>query len=678
MFNDFASLQFNRQEMKERLPSPIYKKWKTALYRETVMDRETADAMAHAMKKWALEKGASHYSHWFIPLTGNSAEKHHTFLIQDEEKPLLHFSGSSLIMGETDGSSFPTGGLRATFEARGFTYWDISSYAFIRDHVLYIPSIFLSYRGDQLDLKSPLIRAVDSFNINATRLLHLLGEDQVKGVKPMIGLEQEYFLVRKDHFEKRPDLFYTGRTLIGNPPPKGQEFNEHYLGSIPSGVSDFMKDVNEELWRLGIYAQCEHNESAPGQFEIVAHQEIASLAIDQNMILMDVLRKKALEHDMVCLLHEKPFKGINGSGKHNNISFLTSTGINLLEPGVSPKDNLRFLLFLSAIIIAVEKHSGLLRMSSSDAGNDERLGGFEAPPSILSVYLGEELHRLISQLLGEINRLDEEKQLPLPQLPSDNTDRNRTSPIAFTGNKFEFRMLGSSRSAAMLNVSLLAATSYELASFIEDLSKFDDPKAEVYGYIAKRLDKVKHILYEGDGYSKRWLEEAEKRGLPLLNNYVDSISYLLDQRTLEMFKSTGVLSEEELRARSSVLYSQYINSLAAESRTMELMIGKDLLPRLREELIKRRDLANLDQELEKEMVECLELYKRTRLHLAKLEDELLRARREGDTKKRALYYSQDIRSRMVKLRELAGEIETMLPRDDYPYPNYGLMLYSLD
>lgn len=680
MLEEFGSLQFNRREMKKRLPSPIYKKWKTALYRETLMDRETADAMAHAMKNWALENSATHYSHWFIPLTGHSAEKHNTFLTQEDELPLLHFSGSALIKGETDGSSFPTGGLRATFEARGFTYWDISSFAFIRGHVLYIPSIFISYRGDQLDLKSPLLRAVDSFNSSATKLLHLLGERELKGVKPMIGLEQEYFLVTRELYEKRPDLVYTGRTLLGNTPPKGQEFDDHYLGSIPSRVTGFMQDVNFELWRLGIYAQCEHNESAPSQFEIVAHQEIASLSTDQNMIVMDVLQEKAKEHGLVCLLHEKPYQGINGSGKHNNISFLTSSGVNLLEAGESPRENLRFLIFLCAFIIVAKRHATLLRLSSSDAGNDHRLGGYEAPPALVSVYLGEELHRSLADLLGEVSLDPGLRELSLPQLadiPADSTDRNRTSPIAFTGNKFEIRMLGASRSAAMLNISLLAGLAEVLEEFYRDLSLADKPQEKAFSYVAKRLSGARDILYEGDGYSEDWLREAKKRGLPSPQSFIHCIPALTSEETLRMFKVTGVLSQEELESRSFILYSQYVNTKLTEAKILSLMIEKDLLPALREEIFKSERLASIDLDLDGQLARNLSLYKNCLLELAELEGQLEEAQKEEDLKKSALIFSGPIDLLMENLRLLAGEIEEVLPRRDYPYPDYGRLLYSL-
>ncbi|HZK09484.1 MAG TPA: glutamine synthetase III, partial [Clostridia bacterium] len=651
-----------------------------ALYRESIMDRETADAMAHAMKNWAIEKGASHYSHWFIPLTGLSAEKHNSFISKEDELPLLRFSGSSLIKGETDGSSFPTGGLRATFEARGFTYWDISSFAFIRGHVLYIPSIFLSYKGDQLDLKSPLLRAVDSFNQRATELLHLLGEEKVKGVKPMIGLEQEYFLVKKEYFLQRPDLFYTGRTLIGSPPPKGQEFEDHYLGSIPTNVSKFMQDVNMELWRLGIFAQCEHNESAPSQFEIVSHQEIASLSIDQNIILMDILKEKAKEHGFVCLLHEKPYAGINGSGKHNNISFLTSEGINLLEPGDSPKENLRFLLFLGAFILATEKHATLLRLASSDPGNDERLGGFEAPPAIVSIYLGEHLHASLGEFFGEKTYSTNQKKQSLPQLadlPSDSTDRNRTSPIAFTGNKFEVRMLGSSRSAAMLNICLLAALAEELAQITRDLEKMACPEKEAYAYLTKKLSAVKHILYEGDNYSSLWYKKAQKRGLPILDNYVACIASLLSQKSVDMFSRSGVLSKKELEARSHILYTQYSHTLMAEAKTIQLMLNKDLLPALRKEILLRKNLSHIDPYFEKELNDALNLYKKTTYKNKELSIYLDQALKEGSEEKKALFFSTRVRSAIKELRSYTDQMEKLLPGDSYPYPDYGKMLYGL-
>lgn len=680
-FEEFASLQFNREEMKKRLPRPIYEKWKQAYYRQDSLDPTTADAIAEAMKEWALERGATHYSHWFTPLTGQTAEKHHSFAKKVDGDLLLSFSGSALIKGETDGSSFPSAGLRTTFEARGYTYWDLGSFAFVKGSVLYIPSIFVSYLGEQLDLKSPLLKAVDVFSRGATKLCHHLGKEDVKAVIPMVGLEQEYYLIDEKDYEKRPDLVYTGRTLMGSPPPKGIEFDDHYLGSIPPRVKLFMKDVNEALWKLGIFSTCEHNETASGQFEIVSLYDVAGLTIDQNMILMDVLKEKAREHGFVCLLHEKPFAYSSGSGKHNNLSLSTSEGENLLDPGSSAMENVSFLFFLTAFIAAVDRHPVLLRLAASDAGNDERLGGGEAPPAIVSIYLGDELTSYVESLLrGEGSDVEKKHIQPtpyLPELPAEIADRNRTSTIAFTGDKFEMRMLGSSRSAAMLNLSALAAMSEVIEEMNQELEeKRLNQREEFLTYLSGYLAKHKRVLFEGDGYSKAWREEAKRRGLPMPSSYAHCIEILREEKTMEMFSSQGVLTPRELHSRADILYEQYANTLLTEARTLNTMLIKDVKPALMKEIERLYSLPKVEI-FEKELEEKITLYASLQDIQARLEASISTAQRQQDLQRKSLYLANNVRKRMTEARGVADHIESVIAREFFPYPTYGRMLHGL-
>lgn len=678
---DFGLLQFNRREMKKRLPPSVYEKWKQAYYRQGSLDPDTADAIAKGMKEWAMERGATHYSHWFIPLTGQTAEKHHSFATKEEDQLLLHFSGRSLIKGETDGSSFPSGGLRTTFEARGFTYWDLGSFAFVKDSVLYIPSIFLSYRGEQLDLKSPLLKAVDVFNSAATKLCHLLGKEDVKAVIPMVGLEQEYYLIDEEDFQLRPDLVYTGRTLLGSPPPKGTEYEDHYLGSIPPRVKTFMQDVNQELWKLGIFTSCEHNETASGQFEIVSLYDVAGITIDQNMILMEILKEKAQEHGFVCLLHEKPFAYSNGSGKHNNLSFSTSEGENLLEPRYPLQKNNCFLYFLTAFIASVDRHALLLRLAASDAGNDERLGGGEAPPSIVSIYLGDELTEYIEALLqGQDRGRSRRKVQPtpyLPELPDEITDRNRTSSIAFTGNKFEIRMLGASRSAAMLNLSLLSSMAQVLQEMNEHLEeKKEHTQQDHQLYLAGLLSKHGRVLFEGDGYSKDWQMEAKDRGLPLRSCYAECIDVLREKSTVELFETLGVLSKRELDSRADILYYQYASTVMTEARTLTTMLIKDIKPALLKEISRFQALAHRELFLA-EQEERIELYEKLAAAVKELQESLDQAQGMEKDIDKSLYLAHEVRKNMIKARGLADEIESKISREFFPYPTYGRMLHGL-
>ena len=562
-FDEFGCLLFDETLMQERLPYPIYKRWKETVAKEDSLDRNTADAIAHAMKRWAQENGATHFTHWFQPMTGSTAEKHDSFIEPDENgQPLVRFSGKSLIKGEPDASSFPSGGLRATFEARGYTYWDCTSPAFIRDNVLCIPTVFVSYNGESLDKKAPLLKSIEAISAAATRIVNIFGDKDVKRVIPMVGLEQEYFLIDKRYFERRQDLVLTGRTLFGAMPAKGQELEDHYFGSIPFRVAAFMKEVNQELWKLGIYAKTEHNEVAPCQFEIAPIFSNVNIAVDQNQLTMDVLRKTADKHGFACLLHEKPFAGINGSGKHNNWSLVTDDRQNLFEPGDKPAENIRFLVFVCAFIKAVDQHAELLRMSSSGAGNDHRLGANEAPPAIISIYLGSYIENVLNSLKGAGQTIEDQQDSSftpisgLSYIPKDNTDRNRTSPLAFTGNKFEFRMLGSSLSASFANVVLNTITAdvlNEIAGQLSDLKYKQDIRARALEICTQILKDHERILFSGDGYSQEWVAEAKRRGLPNIPSFIESVSALTSPKTVELFTRNHIFTEKELSARSEIM-----------------------------------------------------------------------------------------------------------------------------
>lgn len=588
---EFSKKQFNRQTMKKLLPRPIYEKWKIATYKKGSIDKECADAIAHAMKVWAIDLGATHYCHWFQPLTGLTAQKHQGFLeLDDQQQAIFRLSGSNLIKGETDGSSFPNGGLRATFEARGFTYWDINSYAFVRGHVLYIPSIFISYTGQKLDHKGPLLAAMDAFNLEATKALRYLGFSEVNAVNGMVGLEQEYFLVDQEAYLKREDLRTSQRAYFGSLPAKGQEYNDHYFGALSEKVSSYMKEVNQKCWEVGIVANCEHNEVALGQYEFSSSFAPVNIAVDQNMIVMDILQRIALRHKMVCLLHEKPFQGLNGSGKHNNLSFITDNQINLLSPGDNPKDILRFILFMSSFIQSVDRYGGLIRLASSSPGNDFRLGGHEAPPAIVSIYLGEGLSPLFRQLIDSPVVSDVQlKRLYSPlksisELPYELSDRNRTSPITFTGNRFEIRMLGSSQSASMLNMVILASMAQSLHEFNSRFTEASPNQDEVIAYCHEILKKHQRILFDGDGYSDAWREEAQNRGLPHYKTFVESTETLAQSETIQLLEQFNILSREELNARQHILETQYHQVILSQAKALKSMVNKGILPSLNESL----------------------------------------------------------------------------------------------
>lgn len=667
--------------LKDRLPRPIYELWKEALAHEKPLDPAVADAIAHVMKTWAIENGATHYSHWFQPMTGNTAEKHDAFLeSNDNGVPITRFSGKSLIKGEADGSSFPSGGLRATFEARGYTYWDITSPAFIRGHVLCIPSVFVSFNGEALDKKTPLLRSMRALSKEATRVLHLLGDKDVKGVTPNLGQEQEYFLVDANLFKQRLDLKLTGRTLLGQAPAKGQDSEDHYFGSISENVNAFMEDVNKACWELGIYSKVEHNEVAFNQFEIVPMYSPTHIAIDQNQLIMDILKKTAKKHGLECLLHEKPFAGINGSGKHNNWSLQTDTGLNLFDPSDEPGSNLRFLVFVVAVMATVDKYPTLLRMSASGAGNDHRLGANEAPPAIISIYLGSTLEDLLRSLANGVASITKTREVHSPlsnlkEMPKEFSDRNRTSPFAFTGSKFEFRMVGSSRSAATTNTILNAALADELALIANEIeSSKKDLKESVLDVLISRFNKHERILFSGDGYSQAWVEEAARRGLPNIKSFNESIDSYLDPATLAMFARQGVYNEKEVHARVEILHDQFFKAVLFEARSLSEMLLKYILPATLKDihqtsLVKSRFADEKVSELTTLVDDAYDLVKTLML----LVDE---AHTMDDIRAKGKLFNDIVRPHMIKCREVADRIESLMDHNLYPIPTYTDLLFS--
>lgn len=690
-FDDFGINLFSECVMKECLPHPIYKKWKTATRKEDALDRPTADAIAHAMKTWAMDRGATHFTHWFQPLTGSTAEKHDSFIEPgDHDQPISRFSGKSLIKGEGDASSFPSGGLRATFEARGYTYWDCTSPAFLRDNVLCIPTIFVSYNGETLDKKAPLLKSAEAISKQATRIVNLFKDKDIKHVNAMVGLEQEYFLIDKRMYLERKDLVHTGRTLFGSMPPKSMDIRGHYFGSIPSRVQAFMTEVDEELWKLGIYAKTEHNEVAPCQFEIAPLFIDANVAVDQNLIIMDVLKKKADKHGMACLLHEKPFQGVNGSGKHNNWSLVTDDGQNLLEPGDRPHENIRFLLFVCAIIEAVDTYPELLRMAASCYGNDYRLGADEAPPAIVSICMGDELEIILEKLRNGEHEIkpDVETQpyaiANLSYVPKDTSDRNRTSPFAFTGNKFEFRMVGSSRSASTTNIILNSIVADSLRSIADTLQQYkyiDDIRKKSLDICRDILRKHSRILFSKDGYSEEWLQEAQERGLPNIKHYVDSIYSMLDDKAVEMFERNKVYDRLELEARVDILTEEYRKSVKAEVLTLLDISKKDILPALVREIKFYTDAQNslgtensYYQRKIKHLCDLLATFDE-RYH--DLKKHMIERQQYPDNMEKAQYLNQVIVPKMEELRAVIDAIEEAVSSDNYPFPTYDDMFISM-
>ena len=604
LFKDFGSKVFGEKEMKSHLPRPVYLSWKKTVANEGMLDRTTADAIAHAMKLWALDNGVTHFTHWFQPMTGGTAEKHDSFLEPDMNgEPFARFSGKMLIKGEPDASSFPNGGLRTTFEARGYTYWDVKSPVFIRDNILCIPTVFVSYSGEALDKKDPLLKSLEALSKAATRVVNILGDKDVKSCDISVGLEQEYFLIDRKYFDCRLDLRFTGRTLFGAPSPKTQELDDHYFGAIPPRVAAFMKEANQELWKLGIYAKTEHNEVAPGQFELAPIFTNGNVAVDQNHLIMDILRETAKKHGFACLLHEKPFQGINGSGKHDNYSIITDDGQNLFSPGDKPAENIRFLLFICAFIRAVDTYPLLLRMSASCTGNDHRLGASEAPPAIISIYLGSYIENILYDIytknrqksITQEERTDFNPVTGLSYIPHDNTDRNRTSPLAFTGNKFEFRMLGSSMSASFSNTvlnAIMAESLNQIADELEGIKYIQDIREKALTICRNLIEKHKRILFSGDGYSDEWAKEAKRRGLPNVKSFIESTEVLNDPSVIKLFTSLNIYSEKELAANRIILQEQYEKIMGIEVRTMIEMARKDILPAQTAELKFYSDAVN--------------------------------------------------------------------------------------
>ncbi|MGM9940634.1 MAG: glutamine synthetase III [Bulleidia sp.] len=687
-FEEFGSKVFSEKEMLERLPSPVYKAWKKTLASEGQLDRPTADAIAHAMKRWAMEHGATHFTHWFQPLNGTTAEKHDAFVEPDSEgEPISRFSGKMLIKGEPDASSFPSGGLRATFEARGYTYWDVTSPVFIKDDVLCIPTVFVSYNGEALDRKEPLLKSLDALSTRATKVVNLLGDDSVRYCDISVGLEQEYFLIDRKYYDQRIDLKLTGRTLFGTSAPKGQELNDHYFGAIPSRVKAYMKEVNEELWKLGIYAKTEHNEVAPAQFELAPVFSGGNIAVDQNLIIMDILKRVAEKHGFACLLHEKPFDGINGSGKHNNYSIVTDNGQNLFDPGKKPEENIRFLTFICAFIKAVDTYPVLLRLSASSAGNDHRLGANEAPPAIISIYLGSYIEDVLyrvykSQECGKKDgaRGDFAPVTNISYIPHDNTDRNRTSPVAFTGNKFEFRMLGSSMNASFANTVLSSIIADALQEVIDILSEGTNPeeiRELAYGYCRKVIKEHKRVLFSGDGYSDEWVKEAERRGLPNVKSFIEATRTLKDPAVEKMFTSLGVFTKVELDANRKIMEERYRYIMDIEVRTMLEMTSRNVLPAMEEEYMfydKAGDQA--PSFMKKRKKTLYDLIDETGAEMEDLADEWKKATEITDLYQSGYDIYYKVIPAMDRLRASIDTYESIASTKFYKLPLYEQMLFD--
>ncbi len=688
----FGSLVFNDKVMRERLSPEVYASLKKTVEDGLELEPGIANAVAAAMKNWAIEKGATHYTHWFQPMTGITAEKHDSFITpQKDGTVIMEFSGKELIKGEPDASSFPSGGLRSTFEARGYTAWDPSSYAFIKDRSLCIPTVFCSHGGEALDNKTPLLKSVEAVGKQALRVVRAFGNTEAKRVVPMVGAEQEYFLIDRECFEKRRDIKYAGRVLFGARPPKGQEMDDHYFGSIKPRISKYMQDLDEELWQLGVYSKTKHNEAAPAQHELAPVFSDVNTAMDHNQLIMEAMKRVARRHNLVCLLHEKPFNGINGSGKHNNWSLSTDTGENLLNPGKSPAENVQFLLFFSAVIRAVDEYQDLLRVSVSTAGNDHRLGGDEAPPAIVSMFIGDELTAILTAIENEeIYTKADAAYLPIgvhsmPKISKDTTDRNRTSPFAFTGNKFEFRMPGSAMSISSPNTTLNTAVAEVLSVFADRLEKADDVKREALEMIKTTVREHKRIIFNGDNYTEEWQNEARERGLANLKTTVDALPCLVSEKSIRVFGKHGVYSEIELRSRYEILLEIYCKTLNIEVQTMLEMASRDLYPAVckyigdfafalnsrtaaegRKPQSALRELEKLSA-LEEKLYERMERLKELSLEAAKLKKDIYRL---------ACYYCDVVIPAMNELRAVADELEMHVPQDIWPYPSIGDMIFK--
>ena len=690
----FGSMVFNDQKMQERLPKSTYKALKKTIQNGEPLDLSVANVVAAAMKDWAVEMGCTHYTHWFQPMTGITAEKHDSFIAPNGEgQVIMEFSGKELVKGEPDASSFPSGGIRATFEARGYTTWDPTSYAFVKDGTLYIPTAFCSYTGEALDKKTPLLRSMERINTEAVKILHLLGKENVTRVTTTVGPEQEYFLIDKDAYDQREDLIYTGRTLFGAKAPKGQELDDHYFGAIKTRVAAYMKDLDEELWKLGILAKTKHNEVAPSQHELAPIFTTTNIATDHNELTMEVMKKVAERHGLVCLLHEKPFAGVNGSGKHNNWSISTNTGENLLDPGKTPENNLQFQLFLAAVVKAVHEYQDLLRITVASAGNDHRLGANEAPPAIISMYLGDDLGELVDSIINDREYVSKGKQKMrtgvdvLPDFMKDTSDRNRTSPFAFTGNKFEFRALGSSLNIACPNYMLNTMVAEELSEFYDELKDADDMDAAIKALVKKVFTEHQNIIFNGNNYAPEWVEEAERRGLLNLKSLPDAMEHFLDKKNVDLFVKNKICSADEIRARYEIELESYSKQINIEALTMIDMAKKNILPAvtsyvrdLTDTALAKKALSDaIPTSVEEDLITSLSnklvcFSKKT----AELEEAVIKASDYSDDNlKYAKYYRETVFALMQELRAVGDAMETETASEYWPYPSYGELLFGV-
>ena len=683
---------FNDEVMQAKLPKDVYKSWKKTLENGEDLDVDIANVVAHAMKEWALDHGATHYTHWFQPMTGITAEKHDAFITPTEDgNIILEFSGKELVKGEPDASSFPSGGLRATFEARGYTAWDPTSNAFVKDNTLYIPTAFCSYTGEILDKKTPLLRSMEVVNEQALRILKLFGNTTATRVTTTVGPEQEYFLVDKKYYDQRKDLMLTGRTLFGAMAPKGQELEDHYFGNIKQRVSDFMKDLDCELWKLGIYAKTKHNEVAPAQHELAPVFTTSNIAADHNQLTMEIMKKVALKHGLVCLLHEKPFAGVNGSGKHNNWSISSNDGQNLLDPGDTPMENMQFLTFLCAIIKGVDEYAPLLRISAASAGNDHRLGANEAPPAIISMFVGDELQAILDAIENGTSVAENSDKTfeigvdALPNFPKDATDRNRTSPFAFTGNKFEFRMLGSADSISCTNVMMNTIVAQVLSEFADELEKADDFKSALKKLLVKTIKEHKRVIFNGNGYSDEWIDEAINRGLPNLVSTVDALPHYTDEKYVSMFEKFKVYSKTEIESRKEILLENYSKVINIEALTMLDMAKKLIAPAALEytkimcDSVVSKENAGIDSSLEKSLANKLSgltasLYEA----IDTLDSKRIASKdHEDSAESLARYYRDEVFADMQNLRAIADELEMNVPEKYWPIPTYTDLLFTV-
>ena len=690
----FGSMVFNDQKMQERLPKSTYKALKKTIQNGEPLDLSVANVVAAAMKDWAVEMGWTHYTHWFQPMTGITAEKHDSFIAPNGEgQVIMEFSGKELVKGEPYASSFPSGGIRATFEARGYTTWDPTSYAFVKDGTLYIPTAFCSYTGEVLDKKTPLLRSMERINTEAVKILHLLGKENVTRVTTTVGPEQEYFLIDKDAYDQREDLIYTGRTLFGAKAPKGQELDDHYFGAIKTRVAAYMKDLDEELWKLGILAKTKHNEVAPSQHELAPIFTTTNIATDHNELTMEVMKKVAERHGLVCLLHEKPFAGVNGSGKHNNWSISTNTGENLLDPGKTPENNLQFQLFLAAVVKAVHEYQDLLRITVASAGNDHRLGANEAPPAIISMYLGDDLGELVDSIINDREYVSKGKQKMrtgvdvLPDFMKDTSDRNRTSPFAFTGNKFEFRALGSSLNIACPNYMLNTMVAEELSEFYDELKDADDMDAAIKALVKKVFTEHQNIIFNGNNYAPEWVEEAERRGLLNLKSLPDAMEHFLDKKNVDLFVKNKICSADEIRARYEIELESYSKQINIEALTMIDMAKKNILPAvtsyvrdLTDTALAKKALSDaIPTSVEEDLITSLSnklvcFSKKT----AELEEAVIKASDYSDDNlKYAKYYRETVFALMQELRAVGDAMETETASEYWPYPSYGELLFGV-